>query len=74
MILLSNETRTMRTKEEENDYRYFPDPDLLPLEIDQSMIEEIRSQLPELFEAKVQRYMSMILVLRKAMLSRLPIP
>jgi len=51
-----NETRTMRTKEEENDYRYFPDPDLLPLEIDQSMIEEIRSQLPELFEAKVQRF------------------
>ena len=51
-----NETRTMRIKEEENDYRYFPDPDLLPLEIDQSMIEEIRSQLPELFEAKVQRF------------------
>ena len=46
----------MRTKEEENDYRYFPDPDLLPLEIDKSMIEKIRSQLPELFEAKVQRY------------------
>ena len=49
-----DETRTM---EEENDYRYFPDPDLLPLEIDESMIEEIRSQLPELFEAKVQRYL-----------------
>jgi aspartyl-tRNA(Asn)/glutamyl-tRNA(Gln) amidotransferase subunit B len=46
----------MRIKEEENDYRYFPDPDLLPLEIDKSMIEKIRSQLPELFEAKVQRY------------------
>ena len=51
-----DETRTMRTKEEENDYRYFPDPDLLPLEIDKSTIEQIRSQLPELFEAKVQRY------------------
>ena len=51
-----NETRTMRIKEEENDYRYFPDPDLLPLEIDQLMIEEIHSQLPELFEAKVQRF------------------
>jgi aspartyl-tRNA(Asn)/glutamyl-tRNA(Gln) amidotransferase subunit B len=51
-----NETRTMRAKEEENDYRYFPDPDLLPLEIERSMIEEIRSQLPELFEAKVQRF------------------
>ncbi len=53
-----DETRTMRTKEEENDYRYFPDPDLLPLEIDQSMIAEIRSELPELFDAKVQRYIS----------------
>ena len=52
----TDETRTMRTKEEENDYRYFPDPDLLPLEIDKSTIEQIRSQLPELFEAKVQRY------------------
>ena len=53
-----DETRAMRTKEEENDYRYFPDPDLLPLEIDQTMIEEIRLQLPELFEAKVQRYVN----------------
>ena len=53
-----DETRTMRTKEEENDYRYFPDPDLLPLEIDQSMIEQIRSQLPEFFEAKVLRYVN----------------
>ncbi len=53
-----DETRTMRTKEEENDYRYFPDPDLLPLEIDQSMIEQIRSTLPELFEAKVLRYIN----------------
>jgi len=53
-----DETRAMRTKEEENDYRYFPDPDLLPLEIDQSMIKEIRSQLPEFFEEKVQRYVN----------------
>ena len=53
-----DETRTMRTKEEENDYRYFPDPDLLPLEIDQSMIEQIRSTLPELFDAKVLRYIN----------------
>jgi aspartyl-tRNA(Asn)/glutamyl-tRNA(Gln) amidotransferase subunit B len=53
-----DETRTMRTKEEENDYRYFPDPDLLPLEIDQSMVEQMRSQLPELFEAKVLRYVN----------------
>ncbi|GIT34077.1 MAG: hypothetical protein Ct9H300mP4_03960 [Gammaproteobacteria bacterium] len=68
-----DETRTMRTKEEENDYRYFPDPDLLPLEIDQSMVEQMRSQLPELFEAKV-RGMLMIMVLRKMMLSRLLIP
>ena len=54
----TDETRTMRTKEEENDYRYFPDPDLLPLEIDQSMVEQMRSQLPELFEAKVLRYVN----------------
>ncbi|MEC9064656.1 MAG: Asp-tRNA(Asn)/Glu-tRNA(Gln) amidotransferase subunit GatB [Pseudomonadota bacterium] len=51
-----NETRPMRSKEEANDYRYFPDPDLLPLEIDEQTIDKIRESLPELFEAKVQRY------------------
>ncbi len=51
-----NETRSMRSKEEANDYRYFPDPDLLPVEIENSFIEEIRSQLPELPDAKKQRF------------------
>jgi len=51
-----NETRSMRSKEEANDYRYFPDPDLLPVEIEKSFIEEIRGQLPELPDAKKQRF------------------
>lgn len=49
-------TRTMRSKEEANDYRYFPDPDLLPVEIDQHTIETIRATLPELPDAKSQRF------------------
>ncbi len=51
-----NETRPMRTKEEANDYRYFPDPDLLPLEITPELIESIRSELPELPDEKRQRF------------------
>lgn len=51
-----NETRSMRSKEEANDYRYFPDPDLLPLELDQDMIEQVRTTLPELPDAKRDRY------------------
>ena len=51
-----DETRPMRSKEEANDYRYFPDPDLLPLEIDQEAIDKIKNLLPELFEEKVIRY------------------
>ena len=51
-----DETRSMRSKEEANDYRYFPDPDLLPLEIDEDTIDKIRESLPELFDAKVKRY------------------
>ena len=51
-----NETRTMRSKEEANDYRYFPDPDLLPVCIDQNTIEAIRKELPELPEAKRDRF------------------
>jgi aspartyl-tRNA(Asn)/glutamyl-tRNA(Gln) amidotransferase subunit B len=47
-----NETRSMRSKEEANDYRYFPDPDLLPVEIDESYIEVVRSSLPELPDAR----------------------
>ena len=52
-----NETRSMRTKEDAHDYRYFPDPDLLPLVIAQEQIEAIRSTLPELPDAKRERYM-----------------
>src|SRR5579872_2229573 len=49
------ETRSMRSKEEAHDYRYFPDPDLLPLELDQAWIDEIRTSLPELPDAKKAR-------------------
>jgi aspartyl-tRNA(Asn)/glutamyl-tRNA(Gln) amidotransferase subunit B len=52
----AGETRSMRTKEEANDYRYFPDPDLLPVKIDKKIIEKIASSLPELFDQKVDRY------------------
>lgn len=51
-----DETRSMRSKEEANDYRYFPDPDLLPVEIDDSFIEPIRATLPELPDAKRARF------------------
>ena len=50
------ETRMMRSKEEAHDYRYFPDPDLLPLEILPQWIEEVRATLPELPQAKQARY------------------
>ena len=52
-----NETRSMRGKEEANDYRYFPDPDLPPVIIDDDYIEAVRRQLPELPEQKQQRFM-----------------
>jgi aspartyl-tRNA(Asn)/glutamyl-tRNA(Gln) amidotransferase subunit B len=51
-----NETRSMRTKEDAQDYRYFPDPDLPPLAIDDAWIERVRSELPELPAAKSARY------------------
>ena len=51
-----DETRSMRSKEEANDYRYFPDPDLLPLEIDANFIESVRTQLPELPDQKKLRF------------------
>lgn len=51
-----DETRPMRTKEEANDYRYFPDPDLLPVEIDDAFIDEVRKSLPELPDAKQARF------------------
>jgi aspartyl-tRNA(Asn)/glutamyl-tRNA(Gln) amidotransferase subunit B len=51
-----DETRPMRSKEEANDYRYFPDPDLLPVEIDDAYIERVRASLPELPDAKRRRF------------------
>jgi aspartyl-tRNA(Asn)/glutamyl-tRNA(Gln) amidotransferase subunit B len=53
-----DETRSMRSKEEANDYRYFPDPDLLPVVISNADIERIRAALPELPEQKKQRYIT----------------
>jgi aspartyl-tRNA(Asn)/glutamyl-tRNA(Gln) amidotransferase subunit B len=50
------ETRSMRSKEESHDYRYFPDPDLLPLELEQSWIDAIRESLPELPDQKKHRF------------------
>ncbi len=52
-----NETRSMRSKEVANDYRYFPEPDLLPVDIDEAFIEDVRASLPELPDAKKQRFM-----------------
>ena len=53
-----NETRSMRSKEEANDYRYFPDPDLLPVVLEPEMIEEMRASLPELPNTKRDRFIS----------------
>lgn len=53
-----NETRSMRSKEEANDYRYFPCPDLLPVRIEQSLIDELQSGMPELPDAKRTRFES----------------
>ena len=52
----SGETRVMRSKEEAHDYRYFPEPDLEPLDVDEAWIEEIRRSLPELPAARAERY------------------
>lgn len=54
----TGETRMMRSKEDAHDYRYFPDPDLLPLEISPQWIDEVRASLPELPLAKQARYVS----------------
>ena len=54
----TGETRSMRSKEDAHDYRYFPDPDLLPLELSDSQISEIRSDLPELPDQLVERLIS----------------
>src|SRR3954465_3297465 len=52
------ETRSMRSKEEAHDYRYFPDPDLLPLEFDQAYVDDLAQHLPELPDAKKARFMA----------------
>lgn len=54
----TGETRTMRSKEDAHDYRYFPDPDLLPLEFSDSYVDEIKKGMPELPDAKKARYVS----------------
>ena len=51
-----NETRSMRSKEDAHDYRYFPDPDLLPLELNNNFIEKIKSEIPELPDEKKKRF------------------
>ncbi|WP_210358055.1 Asp-tRNA(Asn)/Glu-tRNA(Gln) amidotransferase subunit GatB [Sphingomonas beigongshangi] len=52
----TGQTRSMRSKEDAQDYRYFPDPDLLPLELDEAFLDECRASLPELPDAKRARY------------------
>jgi aspartyl-tRNA(Asn)/glutamyl-tRNA(Gln) amidotransferase subunit B len=54
---VKGETRSMRSKEEAHDYRYFPDPDLLPLELSAALVEELRRELPELPDGKKARFM-----------------
>ena len=54
----AGETRSMRSKEEAHDYRYFPDPDLLPLELEASFVERLKSELPELPDQKHARFVS----------------
>jgi aspartyl-tRNA(Asn)/glutamyl-tRNA(Gln) amidotransferase subunit B len=53
-----NETRSMRSKEDAHDYRYFPDPDLLPLNLDKDLIDKIKKSLPELPDQKKERFIS----------------
>ncbi len=55
---VKGETRTQRSKEEAHDYRYFPDPDLLPLEIEQGWVDDIAARLPELPDAKKARFIN----------------
>lgn len=54
----AGETRSMRGKEDAHDYRYFPEPDLMPLEISQEWVDRVKSTMPELPKAKKERYMS----------------
>ncbi len=53
-----NETRSMRSKEDAHDYRYFPDPDLLPLNLEQKLIDDIKKNLPELPDQKKERFIA----------------
>ena len=53
-----NQTRSMRSKEDAHDYRYFPDPDLLPLNLDKNLIEKIKKNLPELPDQKKERFIT----------------
>ena len=55
---VKGETRSMRSKEQAHDYRYFPDPDLLPLVLDQSFVDQIKKDLPELPDEKKERFIS----------------
>ena len=55
---VKGETRTMRSKEDAHDYRYFPDPDLLPLKLEQSFVDRIKADLPELPDARKARFMN----------------
>ncbi len=54
----TGQTRMMRNKEDANDYRYFPDPDLLPVKVDDELIERLKLELPELPDAKIHKYIS----------------
>lgn len=58
--VISGETRTMRSKEDAMDYRYFPDPDLPPLVLSQEFVDEIKKSLPELPQARKERYISQL--------------
>ena len=55
---VKGETRTMRSKEDAHDYRYFPDPDLLPIKLEQSFVDRIKAELPEMPDARKARFMS----------------
>ena len=55
---VKGETRTMRSKEDAHDYRYFPDPDLLPIKLDQSFVDRIQSELPEMPDVRKARFMA----------------
>src|SRR5262249_18026455 len=54
------ETRSMRAKEDAHDYRYFPDPDLLPLEFSQAFVDDLKAHLPELPDQKKARFMAQL--------------